>query len=265
MTGSSPAIPLFIGSLILLIVVRELRTAHRRTALNRALHELRRPLQVLALSGSGPTGSVGLQRLPGFPNLAGAATTDRDSTLPVWQAIRALGDLDRELNGGSPGVNREELIACRLMADSCVRRWQSRAHLAGAEVQLRWIGPDALVRGDGAALSGALENLIVNSIEHGGPEITVNAFTVGRKVRIEVLDNGRSGRPDGGRGSPSEVIARLRGAERHGHGLDVVGRTARRHGGKFEIELTDTGSKAVIVLPVGAPAAYNRGAVRVNW
>lgn len=266
MNGSA-TIYLFVALLVLLAALRGFRVAHRRAAINRALHELRRPLQVLALAGSGAPGSLSGAGAPGSSSGPGLPqpTVGPESTLPVWQAIRALGDLDRELNGGPPRGGRDELIACRLMADSCVRRWQSRAHLAGAEISLRWIGPDALLRGDGAALAGALENLILNSIEHGGPAITVNALTVGRRLRIEVLDDGRSARRDGGRGSASEVMARLRGTDRHGKGLEVVERTVREHGGKLETEFGETCSKAVIVLPVGAPAATARSGIRVNW
>ncbi|MFA9399817.1 MAG: ATP-binding protein [Acidobacteriota bacterium] len=251
---------LFVGLLLPLVVLREKRAADRRTAANRALHELRRPLQVLALSGPGPprTGTRAGSTSP----LRGACPA---STLPLWQAIRALGDLDRELNGKASAGGRDELIACRLMADSCVRRWRSRARLAGAGIELRWIGPDALLRGDGATLAGALENLLSNAIEHGGPAITVNALTVGRRLRIEVLDNGRSHRRDAGAELRSGAAARLRGTGRHGHGLQVVERTVSEHGGRFELELGEAGSKAVMVLPVGAPASRGRRGIRVNW
>lgn len=253
---ASLTIVVFVALLVAFEVIRGVRVAQRRNAVNRALHEIRRPLQALALAAPGVTEAAG------FPGRAGSRDT---ATLPVWQAIRALGDLDRELNGLPTRGGRDELIAGRLMADSCVRRWQSRARLAGARIELRWLGPDVLIRGDGAALAGALENLIVNAIEHGGPAITVNALTVGHKLRVEVLDSGRAGKRHGGRRSPSELMTRLRGADHHGHGLDVVERTVRDHAGKFEIELGDGGSKAVIVVPVTAPAATGRSGIRVNW
>jgi hypothetical protein len=250
-----PATPAFLGLValfVLLVSFRERRHAHRCSAVNRALHELRRPLQIMALAA------------PGGPR-AGVGSGRPESALPVWQAIRALGDVERQLNGGPARGLRDELIACRLMTDACVRRWRSRAHLAGAAIELRWAGPDALIRGDGAALAAALENLILNAIEHGGPAITVNALRVGRRLRIEVLDNGRSGHRTGGRGSPAGVISQLRGSSRHGHGLEVVQETVRRHGGRFELEIADSGSKAILVLPVGTPAPARRSGIRVNW
>src|SRR5919204_6077451 len=56
------------------------RESRRRNALNRALHELRRPLQALVLSSGASQG-------PGAHAMR--------------VAICALGDLDREINGGT--------------------------------------------------------------------------------------------------------------------------------------------------------------------
>jgi len=234
--------------LALLLAAQTWRWTQRRTALNRALHEVRRPLQALALA----TAEVAS---PGPPPSA---------TGSVWQAIRALGDLDRQLNGLPGAGGTRELLACRLMVDACVRRWQSRARLGGSEVNLRWAGPDALVRGDGTAISGAVENLILNAIEHGGPMITVNGLAVGRWVKVEVIDSGMSRRPgcagDGSRRRPGG-----RDRRRHGHGLDLVRRVAEDHDGRLDVELSGEGSKAVLTLPV-SPSSSNRSSpIRVNW
>jgi signal transduction histidine kinase len=241
------------------------RVVRQRSALNRALHEIRRPLQALALLA------------PGFPALAGhgrAAGHDRVPGLsgpvadpvgdPVLQAISAVGQLDRELNGGPAVPVRAETIACRLMADACVRRWQSRARLSGASIELAWSGHDVLVRGDGVALAAALENVIVNAIEHGGPRVTVAGHAVGRRVRIEVRDNGRDARETEHRGSPAEILARLRAGSAHGHGLAVASATVLNHGGKFETEFSDRGSRVVILLPV-ASRHGSASPVKVNW
>lgn len=215
---------------LVVIAAREASLAHRRSLVNRALHEARRPLQAIALS------------LPAGPGRLTPA-------LPVWQAIRALGEVDRQVNGGAPDRLRPEPIACRLMTEACVRRWQSRARMAGGGIELRWTGPEAMVTGDPALLSAAIENLIVNAIEHGGPRIIVRALVVGQRLRIEVGDNGREANAEERCGSPAEVLARLRGKERHGHGLAVVRDAASRHGGRFEIDLDTRGSTATIVLP----------------
>ncbi|MCB0862455.1 MAG: HAMP domain-containing histidine kinase [Solirubrobacterales bacterium] len=221
-------LPLLVA--LLLVAAREAWYAHRRHLVNRALHEARRPLQAIALA------------LPAGPGRMTPA-------LPVWQAIRALGEVDRQVNGGAPDQIRPEPIACRLMTEACVRRWQSRARMAGGGIEMRWTGPEALVTGDPAVLSGAIENLIVNAIEHGGPRIMVRVLVIGRRLRIEVTDDGQEKRSPDRYGNPSEVMAKLRGSQRHGHGLAVVREVAREHDGRFEIEIGSGGSTATLTLP----------------
>ncbi|MBK5233075.1 MAG: HAMP domain-containing histidine kinase [Thermoleophilia bacterium] len=243
--GSGWLAPLF---LLLILAAQSWRWTHRRTALNRALHEVRRPLQALALATAEPM-------RPGPAPTTGS----------VWQAIRALGDLDRQLNGLPGGSNSRELLACRLMVDACVRRWQSRARLGGSEVSLRWAGPDALVRGDGTAISGAVENLILNAIEHGGSTITVNGLAVGRWVKVEVIDSGRSrGRQNKG-AAPQRLLTGAANRRRHGHGLDLVRRVAQDHNGRLDVDLSGDGSKVVLTLPASSSAPARRSPIRVNW
>lgn len=242
--GSGWVAPLF---LLMLLAAQSWRRVQRRSALNRALHEVRRPLQALALASD--------SKAPGPSPTAGS----------VWQAIRALGDLDRQLNGVAGAGDHRELLACRLMVDACVRRWQSRARLGGSEVSLRWAGPDALVRGDGTAISGAVENLILNAIEHGGPLITVNGLTVGRWVKVEVIDTGR---PRASRSREADTRRHRAGIpdrRRHGHGLDLVRRVAQEHDGRLDLELSGGGSKAVLTLPATSPTPARRSPIRVNW
>jgi signal transduction histidine kinase len=239
------------------------RSARRRTALNRALHEVRRPLQALSLLATGPM-------VPDRPRgMAAPFGLARDPVSdPVRQAISAVSDLDRELNGGPrhPVAPQRETLACRLLADSCVRRWQSRAALSGATLALEWTGPDVLVRGDGTALAAALENIIVNAIEHGGPGITVSGSNLGRRVRIEVTDNGRAARSEQHRDPPAQILARLRGRSAHGHGLAVASSTLADHGGWLEIDYGREGapSRVCLVLPT-VPAPGSSPSVKVNW
>src|SRR3954462_11159659 len=71
------------ASTALVLAAQSLRAGRRRSALNEALHELRRPLQAVALA-AGPRGegSVG-------------------GGEPIELAAAALERLDREINGGS--------------------------------------------------------------------------------------------------------------------------------------------------------------------
>lgn len=211
---------------------QSLRAGRRRSALNEALHELRRPLQAIALVGSGPAASP--------PALESS----------VQLAAAALERLDREVNGG--GLTRPpEEVELRPLLEAAVRRWQARGSLSGASLKLRWRAGRAVVVGDRVELAQALDNLIVNAIEHGGPEISVDARPhKGGRVRIVIADSGRAARPAARRDTPAEVIARLSGRRRRGHGLSVVRRIAAAHNGRFALRRSERGSFALLELPL---------------
>jgi signal transduction histidine kinase len=216
------------------VAAQSLRAGRRRLALNEALHELRRPLQAVAFAvGRGSDG----------------ADAGQDS---IELAAAALDRLDREINGGPStpvwgAVDGAELI------QSAVARWQARIRLADGSLEMRWNAGGALLRGDRHALGQALDNLIVNAIDHGGPTIVVAGRLREGRLRIAVVDSGRAARPRSRRNSPVQAIARLSGQQRHGHGLAVVRRVAADHGGSFALRHAEQGSLAVLELPlVGA-------------
>jgi len=222
------------ASLATAAALQGLRAGRRRTALNEALHELRRPLQVVALA-SGP-------RL--------AAAGDGDD--PIELASAALDRLDREINGGSlaPAWGR---VDGRSLVQAAVGRWQARARLSDGSLELRWNAGEAVLSGDRLALSSALDNLIVNAIEHGGPTIVVAARIREGRLRIAVVDSGRAQRPRARSNGPAGTVTRISGRRRHGHGLVVVRRIASTHGGRFALHRSEQGSLAVIELPLADP------------
>ncbi len=215
------------------VAAQGLRAGRRRNALNVALHELRRPLQAVAFA-SGPR--------------SGDSAAGED---PMELAAAALERLDREINGGSP-VAVWGTVDAAVLTRSAVARWQERARLAEADLDLRWNAGAALIKGDRLALGQALDNLIVNAIEHGGPSIVVAARVREGRLRIAVVDSGR-GRRHRSRRGPGAVIARIYGYERHGHGLGVVRRVATDHGGRFALRRSEQGTLAVLELPLAGP------------
>ncbi|MDX6663649.1 MAG: hypothetical protein QOG09_1751, partial [Solirubrobacterales bacterium] len=82
------------ATLALALAGDRVRCGRRRSTLNGALHELRRPLQILALSAAAP------------------ATPTGEGASPLELTWLALADLDRHINGGS-GPFRPRLIRCR--------------------------------------------------------------------------------------------------------------------------------------------------------
>jgi two-component system, sensor histidine kinase FlrB len=213
------------------VATQSLRAGRRRSALNEALHELRRPLQAVALA-VGPRHGV-----------------HEDAREPIELAAAALERLDREINGGSV-VPTLGLVDAAALARSAVARWQARVRIAEGSLELRWNAGAASVSGDRRALAQALDNLIVNAIEHGGPTIVVAGRILEGRLRIAVADSGRATRPRSRRNSPAQVVARLSGRHHHGHGLGIVRRVAADHDGRFVLRCSERGSLAVLELPL---------------
>src|SRR3954452_18582459 len=117
-----------------------LREGRRRSALNEAMHELRRPLQVLSLA---------------LPEDS-AAVEPAESALRLTAA--ALERLHCEING-APLEKPLTTIPLRGLVEEAARRWRNAAVLGGCRLEVRWSGDEALVKGNRFELAQALDNL----------------------------------------------------------------------------------------------------------
>lgn len=208
--------------------ISTLREGRRRAALNEAVHELRRPLQALALT------------LPAKASEGGAA----DSSLHLTMA--ALDRLDREINGGAAAEDWKPLPVRTLLAEA-VDRWRSQAASTGRSLELR-CDDDVWIEGDRFSLAQAVDNLISNALLHGGEKVTIDARRDGAWLIIRVRDEGM--RPWV---RPRREV-RLGSRSRHGHGLRVVTRVARAHGGGFCLRRLGRGAEARLRLPAAVVA-----------
>jgi signal transduction histidine kinase len=220
------------ASIAAAITARGWRAGRRRSALNEALHELRRPLQAIALAcGERPAPHV----VEGSVQLAAVA----------------LERLDREINGGRRGaVGPRTAVSVRPLLESAIARWRSRASLGGGSLSLRWRAGEVLVDVDRVGLAQALDNLIVNAIEHGGPTVAVEGRRCGDRLRLVVSDSGRASRPTVRRGASAEAMSWMTGRRRRGHGLAIVRRVVEAGGGRFALRRSAHGSLAVLELPL---------------
>jgi len=194
-------------------VARALRVRQRRR-LNEAVHELRRPLQRLALA---------------------EATS---ASAWVEPATRALADLDAVINGRrSLGAGVERFSVADLI-EGCRARWQPWPGVA-FEIPT----PTARILGDRQALGAALDNLIANALEHSRGPVRVQGRSAGGELRLMVETE-----PGDDRRNPTAAVV---GSDpRRGHGLRIVGRVAADHGGRLE-PATEARAQvpSVLVLP----------------
>jgi signal transduction histidine kinase len=201
------------------------REGRRRAVLNEAMHELRRPLQALSLA------------LPdGSPKVAPI-----ESSLEL--ATAALDRLDREINGSALAEDVTEVPVNALIAEA-VRRWEGAASRSGNGLQREWNAPETYVAGNRFELAQALDNLLSNAIEHGAGRVRIGWRREGDCVCISVTNAGVS--------PAVKPSRRRRGGSRcrRGHGLRVVGRVARAHGGSFTLRSAQQGVKASLRLPL---------------
>lgn len=197
---------------------RMLAGFRRAVRLNRALHELRRPLQSITLS------------------LEGAEPDLRCAGACLEQARVALADLDAAINRRrmSPLLVR---TAVGEVAAALEDRWRARGVAVTATDPLRALDADP------GRLGAAIDNLVANAVEHGRGPVEVRALAAAGSVRFEVRDRGAAAAtPAGGEVDP-----------RHGHGLAIAREVAAHHGGTvLPPRATATGTVAAISLPVPA-------------
>lgn len=223
-------------SLAAAVAVHGLREGRRRAALNEALHELRRPLQTLALAA--PAGG---RRQPAIEG-------------SLRMAASALERLEHEINGEQRSLAPVPLEV-RPLLEAALARWQARAGLGGSSLRLRWRAGEAVVLGDRCLLAQALDNLVVNAIDHGGAEVVLAGEVAGGRLRLAVIDSGRRPRSRPASAPRPGAVAHFSGRRRHGHGLKVVRRTAAAHGGEFHLRVSALQTRAILELPLAAVAA----------
>jgi signal transduction histidine kinase len=197
--------------------VSECRRRRRaRARLDGAIHELRRPLQALALAieAESPGGSC---------------------EACLEQARRALDELEDAVAGRRPGRAAEPISAAEIVTEAG-RRW---GLIAG--VRVRTPRSDLQLIGDRARLAQGIDNLIANALEHGRGPVCVEAVADGDTARFEVRDSGWG-----------DLVERRRRREdpRRGLGLRVAAQIAREHGGDLEPpESNEAGTAAALRLP----------------
>jgi len=221
-------------SLAFAVAGERVRSTRRRAALNEALHELRRPLQALSLAVSAPAGNGRAPR---------AALVTRQT---VDAALAALAELDHAVNGQRRARSARPIPPAELVRP-VAERWRGVAAAGGRSLTVCNRAGNAKVVADRPRVERAIENLIINALEHGTGAVRVTLALGRGAVRIVVADEGPAG--SGGRASGGRRSGR---DPRRGHGLRVAAEVAREHGGRFLLDGTRGPTEAVLELPRAA-------------
>jgi signal transduction histidine kinase len=228
-----------LGALAAAIVAARVARQSRR-ALSAPLHELRGAIAAIHL------GLFALERR-GSASLIG----NRIDALRMQaeRAHMAVEDVDDIRLAGRSAAGRQELVEVGAIVRRRVAAWSDLAEARRRRVELRWpIGP-AVARADPGRIGQALDNLIVNALDHGGGTVRVAGALTGETVRIAIVDQGA------GITRPLREAMHSPWQGRHGHGLAVAARVAELHGGRLMATAGRLGSRVEIEIPLAEPAA----------
>jgi len=117
--------------------------------------------------------------------------------------------------------------------------WERAASQAGGSLRLRWGAGRARAHVHDGRLLQALDNLVANAVEHGGPRLELVGERREDRVRVELRDSGGgfdSGPP------PDRRAGR-------GRGLEIARRAVEDSGGRLEV---GPGAKVAVELPLAS-------------
>jgi two-component system sensor histidine kinase BaeS len=212
--------------------------AGRRRALSGPLHELRGALAAIQL------GLFALERRGPVPLVVDRIDALRMQAERAHVAVEDVDDIRLARKSDARTLDR-------LDAGAVVRRraaaWSGFAETRRRAVELRWpIGP-AVVRADAERIGQALDNLIVNALDHGCGVVRVTGSVSEATVRITVADQGP------GISRPLHELMDSPWRGRHGHGLALAARIAELHGGRLTARSGRIGLRVEIELPLAEP------------
>jgi signal transduction histidine kinase len=207
-----------LACIAVLLAIRVVRDARRMRLVAQAEHELRGPLQAIALAAHG------------MHRDAGARTSAEPFASELERARIALADLAAARSGRRADPDTE-LVRLDRVVWRAATGWDLAARRAGGGVHLDWAAGPVSIRADRGRLAQALGNLLANAVEHGGGQVRVLGRRTKRGIRVEIRDSGR------------------------GHGLGVAARAVRESGGRLSASRAGAGMAMAIELPVDEPPA----------
>jgi|GEM_PF-4014756 len=241
--------------ILVLIDELEARDRLRTEWVSGVSHDLRAPLT--ALSAALDRSRRVIRELPECDVPEGEKIASVDRSLRDAQLdVRRVADLAEDLleiarleTGGELVV---EPVPTGELLRTAVCSLRPMAEERDLDLQLDYPAGLPELRADGHRLLRALENIIVNSLQHARHSVQVRATVSRATLEIAVLDDG-VGLPEvDGRAVLGGLGADRRRADSNGLGLEVARRIVEAHGGTLEGENQPGGGALVrIAVPVG--------------
>jgi hypothetical protein len=217
---------------------RQLAQADRLASLGRMAadlsHEIRNPIATIRLHVENA-----LEKSPERQHLALEA---------VLQQVLRLDTLMQRLMAIVQPLNlHPEPVAVHQWLEDCVSQFEDHARQLG--ISLRTGGPDIEATFDGPSIGRALDNLILNALQHtpAGGKIDITAHTGVDTLLFCVEDSG-PGVPEHERGQIFEPFMTTR-TDGVGLGLAIVRELVEAHGGKVRCTAGRKGARFEMELP----------------
>ena len=227
------------------------RDRDRRKWVAEVSHDLRTPLTALAVT---------LDQAKHSLRDDGAAV-DRDSLKDFLTSARhdvqRVQDLAEDLleiarlDAGE--VLAEEPVPPGELLRDTVRELGPVAEKRGVRLVLELASGLPELQADGRRLLRALENLVLNSVQHARSEVRVTAAVQGDALRIEIRDDGPGLPETDGEIVLEELGQRLARPDSVGIGLEVAQKVVGAHGGQLTAANDpEGGARIAMQLPVAA-------------
>ncbi|NVJ93464.1 MAG: sensor histidine kinase [Methylocystaceae bacterium] len=202
---------------------------NQRRFISNASHQLRTPLAALQAETE-----LALREIKDPKSLI-ALSDILKATKQTSRLAQQLLSLTRVRGNPKGGMSQTEFNLVQVSKEVTLN-WVKRALAKGKDLGFETDLEEATLSGSEVQIREMLSNLIDNAINYGGDIISVRLRRVGKKVALEVEDDG-PGIPEKLRGQVFERFVRLdeRAGEGCGLGLDIVREIAVGHDGTIEL------------------------------
>lgn len=226
-------------------VSEEMRS--RAAFISNAAHQLRNPIagvQAMAEAvGSAPSGEDAKNRARELRDAARNATDLANKLLALERA------------DATKSANFEHVADMNDIAEESVAPFLTTATDKRVAVELAKAKAPLPVLTDVVMMREAISNLIDNSLQHGGPDLTTILVRLARDDRfanIEVADDGIGLNPDDV-GTALERFGQPVPGKGSGLGLPIAETVARQHGGTLDVDPRPDGLTVTMRIPLCGP------------